>query len=87
MYYDVTITQNMLILSVNWYFFSNKNVNSTAVFCSSFFFECKMCGVSQTKNVTDGLSFQLHVDIDKKYILLHFPLLETMIIESTCFKM
>ena len=32
------------------------------------------------------MSFQLHVDIDKKCILNSFPLLETMTIESTCIK-
>ena len=45
-----------------------------------------MCGVSQTKNIADGLTFQFYVDLDKQDILIHFPLLETMIIESTCLK-
>ena len=38
------------------------------------------------KDITDVMSFQLHVDIDIKYILNHFPLLEIMIIESTCIR-
>ena len=32
------------------------------------------------------MSFQLHADICIKYILNHFPLLETKIIESTCLR-
>ena len=35
------------------------------------------------KGITDVMSFQLHVDMNIKYILNSFPLLEIMIIEST----
>ena len=36
------------------------------------------------KDVTDLMSFQLHVDIDIKYISSRFQLIEIMINESTC---
>ena len=35
------------------------------------------------KDITDVMSFQLHVDMYIKYILNHFQLLEIMIIKST----
>ena len=40
------------------------------------------------KDITDVMPFQLHVDIYIyiKYILNHFPLLEIMIIQSTCLR-
>ena len=41
------------------------------------------------KDITNVMSFQLHVRIDIKDIkdiLIHFPLLKMMIIESTCLK-
>ena len=43
------------------------------------------CVVSATqKDITDVMSFQLHSNIDIKYILNNFHLLKIMIIESTC---
>ena len=41
---------------------------------------------SSQNDITDVMPFQLHVDIDIKYILNHFMLLEIMIIESTCLR-
>ena len=35
------------------------------------------------KDITDVMPFQLHADIDIKYILNHFLLLEIITIEST----
>ena len=35
---------------------------------------------------SDTHPFQLHIDIDEKYILIYFSLLEIMIVESTCLK-
>ena len=43
-----------------------------------------MCGVSLSENITDVMLFQLHIDIDIKYTLNNFLLLEIMTIESTC---
>ena len=69
MYYDVIITQNMQILSVKSYFFSNIKNKFIRYFYVCFFdYECKMCGVSK-KDITYVKSFQLHVDIDIKHIL------------------
>ena len=82
MYYDVIITQNMQILSIKQYFFSNINANSTTVFTSSFFIFVKCV----QKDIIDVISLQLHFDIDIKYILNHFPLLKIMIIETTCLR-
>ena len=39
--------------------------------------------LASQKDITDVMSFQLHVDVDMKYILNHFLLLEIMIIDST----
>ena len=36
------------------------------------------------KNITNVMSFQLHVDTNIKHILNHFLLLEIMTIECTC---
>ena len=38
------------------------------------------------KNISNVMSFQLHVDTSIKYILNHFPLLEIMTIESICIR-
>ena len=38
---------------------------------------------ARQKDLTDVMSFRLYVNKDKKDILIHFPLLEIMIIEST----
>ena len=40
--------------------------------------------LTSQKDITEIVSFQLHVDIDLKYNLNHFPLIESMIIEITC---
>ena len=87
MYYGVIITQNMQILSVKLYLFSNINANSNAVFTSSFFFlNIKCLESASPKDNTDVISFQLHVDMDTKYIINSFLFLEIMIIESICLK-
>ena len=41
---------------------------------------------ARQKAITNVISFQLNVDIDIKDILIHFPLIEIMVIESTCLK-
>ena len=38
------------------------------------------------KNITNVMSFQLHVDTNIKHILNHFPLLEVMTIDSICIR-
>ena len=39
------------------------------------FLNVKFVESGSQKNIADVMSFQLHVDIDIKYILNHFPLL------------
>ena len=57
MYYDVTFTQNMLILSLKSYLFLIQM--QTLLLFLLLFFECKMCG---QKDITAVMSFQLYVD-------------------------
>ena len=71
----------------NCTFFLILQVNSSAVFTLGFLILNVKCGESNSqKDITDVLSFQLHVDIEIKYILNHFLLLQIMIIESTCLR-
>ena len=85
MHYDVIITQNIQILSVKSYFFSNIK---SKLFCWFYFFFLNVkCEESASqKDITDVMPFQYHVDIDIQYILNQFPLLEIMIFESTCLR-
>ena len=50
------------------------------------FLNVKCVESASQKNIIDVKSFQLHVEIDIKYILNHFSLLEIMIAESTCIR-
>ena len=73
----------MQVLSVKLYFFLNKK--QLILLCLPIFLilNVKFVELASQKDITDVKSFKLHVDIDVKYILNHFPLLEIMIIEST----
>ena len=75
MYYEVIITQNMLILSVKLYFFLIKmQILLLFLLLVFFFLNVKCVESARQKDLTDVMSFQLHVDIDIKDILIHFPL-------------
>ena len=51
-----------------------------------FILNVKCVKSASQKNITNVIWFQLHVDIDIKHIINKFPLLEIMIIESTCLR-
>ena len=71
-------------MSVKSYFFLIKKANSSAVFTITFFDLNVKCVVPVSqKDITNVMWFQLHVDVNIKYIANHFQLLDTMIIEST----
>ena len=77
----------------NCTFFLILNANSSAVFKFSFYFilNVKCVESASQKDITNVMSIQLHVDIHIhfnfiKYILKPFPLLEIMVIESTCLR-
>ena len=49
----------------------------------SLIFNVKCVESVNQKDITNVMSFQLHADIDIKYILNHFQVLYIMIVEST----
>ena len=82
------ITQNMQILTVKLYFFFFYDKQILLLFLLLVFLILNLKFVESVskKDITDLMSFQLHVDIDIKYILSLFPLLEIKVVESTCLR-